>query len=99
MRVAVIGGVTRSLINFRGSLLKSMIAAGHEVWAFASGAVEDDIRALQEMDVAYRDIPLQRTGMNPLEDVRTLLSLRRIFETTRPDKVLLYTVKPVIYGS
>ncbi|GBF27312.1 N, N'-diacetylbacillosaminyl-diphospho-undecaprenol alpha-1,3-N-acetylgalactosaminyltransferase [bacterium MnTg02] len=45
------------------------------------------------------EIPLQRTGINPVADAQTLLALRRLFWRVRPDIVLAYTVKPAIYGS
>ena len=33
MRILIIAGISRSLVNFRGPLIKAMLAAGHEVIA------------------------------------------------------------------
>jgi len=99
VRVAVVGDAAESILNFRGHLLRSMVANGHEVLAVAP---EDDPRvraALQAMGVTFATVPLHRAGMNPLRDVRTVVSLTRIFRTYRADTVLVHGAKPVIYGS
>ena len=44
-------------------------------------------------------IPLRRTGINPLSDAWTLIQLGRLFQKIRPDVLLSYTIKPVIYGT
>lgn len=35
MHILIIGGISRSLVNFRGPLIKAMLAAGHEEAACA----------------------------------------------------------------
>lgn len=99
LKVVVVGGVPRSLIGFRGQLLGDMVSGGHEVAACAYGNPEDVVTSLTEMGVTYQQIFLERTGTNPLHDIRTLSDLKKLFEQLRPDCVLLYTIKPVIYGS
>lgn len=98
VRVVVVGGFAESLVGFRGELLRSIAANGHEVLALAP---EDDagVRAtLQAMGVAYATVPLHRTGMNPFRDALTVVSLTRTFRTFRADTVLVYAAKPVVYG-
>lgn len=76
-----------------------MVAHGHEVLALAA---ENDTRvraALESMGVAYATVPLYRAGTNPFRDVATLVSLSRTFRAFRADAVLVYTAKPVIFGS
>ncbi len=100
MRIGVVGGVARSLINFRGPLLRAMIERGHEVIACAPDISDEVSASLSKMGVKKcYSIPLWRTGMNPFHDFKTYNSLRSIFEKERPDCVLSYTIKPVIYGS
>lgn len=98
MRIIVIGGVPRSLVNFRGSLLKAMRERGNEVIACAPSADKVIQGQLMEWGVQYRDITIHRAGMNPLRDMQTLRSLILLFREVRPDVVLAYTVKPVIWG-
>ncbi len=42
---------------------------------------------------------MSRTGLNPAGDFRALLFLIRMLRRERPDLLLTYTMKPVIYGS
>ncbi len=99
MRVVVVAGLAESLVNFRGPLLNAMVDAGHEVVACAPGSPEDVVAALAEMGVAYQEIFLERTGTNPVSDMMTVHSLRKLFGQLHPDCALFYTIKPVIYGS
>ena len=99
MKILVVGGITRSLVNFRGPLLKAMVEAGHKVVA-AAGAESDDVATeLQQMGVRFCSVPLARAGLNPLGDLKTLLALRGLIRREKPDCVLAYTAKPVIYGN
>ncbi|WP_277979271.1 glycosyltransferase family 4 protein [Sphingomonas phyllosphaerae] len=94
----MVASLAYSLVNFRGQLLADMIAAGHEVIACAP---DDDpqVRArLAEMGVALRRVPMARVGLNPLVDLGTLRSLVALLRAERPDVVLAYTQKPIIYA-
>lgn len=98
-RVAVLGSLPESLINFRGPLLAEMVAAGHEVHAMAPTAGRDVVSALAGLGVRYHDVPMRRAGISPIHDLGTLISLHRRLRTIRPEYLLSYTIKPVIYGS
>jgi glycosyltransferase involved in cell wall biosynthesis len=102
MRIVVIAGHAPSLVNFRGPLLAALRARGHEVFALAppepgGGAATE--AALRKLGVELLRYPLDRGGMNPLRDLHTLLALRKHFLALKPEFVLPYTIKPVIYGS
>jgi glycosyltransferase involved in cell wall biosynthesis len=98
LRIAVVGVLAESIVTFRGEMLRSMAAHGHTVLAMAP---EDDAAVtatLDAMGVGYLPIPLRRTGMNPARDARACLAMARAFRQFRPDIVLVYAAKPVIYG-
>lgn len=99
MRIAVVASLTYSLTNFRLHLLRELVSAGHEVIAFAPDMDLAVIKILEKEKVRFIQIPMSRTGLNPLEDLRTLFALWRHFKALRPDVVLPYTMKPVIYAS
>ncbi len=99
MKVVVIGGYAPSLINFRGPLLKRLVALGHEVHALAPAHVPDVAPQLEAMGVEYAMLPLSRRGMNPIADLGSILHLKQVLQRIKPDLVLSYTFKPVVYGS
>ena len=99
MKVAVVGGIAGSLVTFRGEMLRSMAAHGHEVLALAPESDPVVRETLESMGVAYQTARIYRTGTSPLRDGATVISLARRFRAFRPDAVLAYTAKPVIYGS
>ncbi|PDT46694.1 glycosyltransferase family 1 protein [Sinorhizobium fredii] len=96
--IAVVASLTASLTIFRLELLKRLAGAGHEVIAFAPDHDARVERALAEIGVRFIRIPMGRTGLNPLEDIRTFWSLRQHFKRLKPDMILPYTMKPIIYA-
>lgn len=98
MKVVVVASLAFSLTNFRGRLLRAMVDAGHQVIACAPDRDAKVEAALAEMGVAFRHMPMKRTGLNPLVDLLTLGWLVRLFATERPSIVLAYTQKPIVYS-
>jgi len=96
-KIVIISHYSPSLINFRGDLIRAMVELGHKVICLGPEAGFE--QPLQELGADYRQIPLHRTGLNPLKDVKTLFSLRKVLKETKPDVVFSYTVKPIVYGS
>lgn len=88
-----------SLIGFRGPLLRRMVQAGHRVHVSApsiSTAIADELRAI---GVTSHEVPLARTGLSPLQDLRYRAALRRLISVHSIDLVVGYTIKPCIWGS
>ena len=95
----LIGGLAESLLNFRGALIDCITAMGHRVIACAGPADAAMLRKLESRGVEFLEIPIDRGGMNPLRDLLMLRRLMAIMRRVKPDVVLAYTVKPVVYGS
>ncbi|TKZ17460.1 glycosyltransferase family 4 protein [Shimia litoralis] len=100
MRILILASLPSSLSNFRGALIESLLTAGHDVYAGAPGLLEDSATCtwLKERGVQYHDLPLSRTGLSVMGDLRALMACRRMMRQIRPDLVLAYTIKPVIWG-
>lgn len=98
-RFLIMGGFSESLLNFRGALLRELVACGHEVYACAPEASIEIEEKLSDMGVTYFPVLLDRTGLNPVRDIRSFKSMVNLFRTIKPDYFLSYTIKPVIYGS
>lgn len=96
-KILIIGDKSASLLNFRGDLIRGLLNSGHEVLCIACDReVENKINSL---GARLESIPLDRLGINPVKDFVTFFSILEILRKERPDALLLYTFKPVIYGS
>ncbi len=100
MRIVMGASLAASLINFRGELIRELLARGAEVHVTAPDfeSDSDSARTLTGWGVTAHEVAMSRTGMNPWSDLRSLAAYRRLFRSLRPDAYLGYTAKPVIYG-
>ena len=101
MKFLLVGGFAESLLGFRGALISALQSRGLQLHVAAPGLKPGlHLRLeLERQGLTVHDIPLRRTGANPLSDLRALLALVVLMRRIRPDWVLCYTIKPVIYGS
>lgn len=97
-RVVLIAGLAESLVNFRGPLIEALLAAGHQVAALGPEAQPATLAWLGARGVAYRTVPLARAGLSPGGDLATYRAIRAELSTLKPDAVIAYTIKPVVYG-
>jgi glycosyltransferase involved in cell wall biosynthesis len=98
MKILVLSSLAYSLTNFRGTLLTAMVEAGHEIIACAP---DEDLQVrdwLAKKGIGFRTVRMARAGMNPFADAATLWDMVSLMRRERPDVVLAYTQKPIIYG-
>ena len=98
MKVAIIGSLAYSLINFRGVLIQRITSGGHEVVACAPDDNAAVTAALGAMGARFRIVQMARASLSPLSDLRTLCALVRLLYEEKPDIILAYTQKPIIYA-
>lgn len=96
--IVIIGALPTSLVNFRGDLIRTLVSSGHQVTAMAAPATRQHISQIEGLGAIFQPFPVQRNGLNPIADLRTFLALCAAFRQTRPDIVIAYTIKPVIWG-
>lgn len=97
MKFILISPKNRTVYNFRGDLIKEIISKGYEV--IVTGPNRDGLDKIEELGVRFVHIPLNKTGLNIIGDIRYVLSLMQLFRKEKPDVTLGYTIKPVIYGA
>ncbi len=86
-----------NLINFRGPLLTGLQAAGYRLVAFAP--LDSHADELRRRGVEVRSVPIARSGMNPVTDVRLLIRYVRMLRALRPAAYCGFTIKPNVYGA
>lgn len=98
-KIVLIGTTGSSFYGFRADLISSLVANGHQVYAFTSEYTDnclDKIKVLGAVPVTYE---LSRGGLNPFADIASTYQLVRKIKKIKPDIVFSYFAKPVIYGT
>ncbi|WP_236688341.1 glycosyltransferase [Photobacterium kishitanii] len=98
MKIFIIGAYPRSLINFRGQLISLLVGFGWHVTSLSSGANVEEIKSIKNLGSDYIDYKVKRNGLNPFNDINTLISFFCILKRNSPDVILAYTIKPIIWG-
>ncbi len=99
MRIAMVGNQAFAACNFRGPLIRHLLAQGHDVFVLAPDFDDALYQVIVDMGAVPLHYSLSRTGMNPFKDVFSVFSLWRVLRALRLDSVLCYFIKPVIYGT
>ncbi len=98
-KIAIVLNTAWNIYNFRLGLIKALQHNGSEVIAIAP---PDEYTAKIIAATNCKFIPLtslKRKGTNPLQDLKLIGELYRIYRQEKIDIVLQYTIKPVIYGT
>lgn len=98
-KIFVIGTTASNLYLFRKDFLKSCVLQGLDVYTLVSEYDEywlDKIKSLNCNIITYK---LSRTGLNPFDDLKSIVELRQHINLYKPAIVFSFFSKPVIYGS
>lgn len=94
-KIAIIANGSWYLKNFRENFLKELVK-NYEVIALVSDM--DYSQELKSFGLNIELYDLNRKGLNPIQDFKTLVQLVRKLIKIKPDLVINYTIKPNIYG-
>lgn len=86
-----------NLLNFRGSLIRALQSAGYRIAAFAPADVHAE--ELRRRGIEVHDMPMARSGTNPIADARLLLRYLGALRRLRPAAYCGFTIKPNVYGA
>lgn len=98
-RIGLISSQARSLINFRGPLIRAWVSHGVQVFALAPDFDVESRAEVADLGAVPVDFRIDRAGMNPVRDVLDLASLVRCLRGLRVDASFAYFIKPAIYGT
>ena len=97
-RIAVISSHTPSLFWFRMDMMKSFMNCGYEVFAVGNESSDKWSEKFTEKGITYKEIVVSRNGVNPIDDLKTLRSIKKVLREIDPDKIFTYQAKSVIYS-
>ena len=100
-KILIIATSSDSLMIFRKALIVDFQKKYFDVHVAAPNINSNTVirEQLDNLGVAYHQIKLDRTGLNIYSDFLSIISLTKLIFQIKPDYVLSYTIKPVIYGA
>lgn len=98
--ILIIASYGPSLINFRLPLIKRLLSRGYKV--SVASPIDDfsDIlqKKLQDLGIDVNIFKLSRTRFNLLINFNSLIELYKIVKNSKPNIIISYTAKPVIFS-
>lgn len=95
MKVLIVANSYWNLIHFRRPIIRMLRARGTEVHLLSPPPVKN-IRPEENFHPLHY---CRNQRQSVTDDVRLLLEFYRIFKKSQPDLILLYTIKPNIFGN
>jgi len=99
VRIAIVANSGWNVYNYRGPLIRRLMASGHKVDIIAP---DDGYLDKLPQDLCVSITVLKRLSpkkMNPLGELGLVLELWKAYAALRPDLILQFTIKPNLYGS
>ena len=94
MKILIISPKNKTVFNFRGDLIKSMIAGGHDVYVTGPNKeFESDILALGVKELI--EVPLVKDNTSIKGDLSYMKNLKNVMKQLKPDLVFSYTIKQI----
>ena len=88
-----------SLYNFRGDLIRELVKQNWQVICAAPDMDNSIANKLEGIGAQVRSISGNRAKVSVMADIKFMGAIYKLVRTTKPDAVLLYFIKPVLYGS
>lgn len=102
MNILIICNSASGLHCFRGMLIQWMIQQNHQVSAIVPQTSEEreimEENELNHIGCKTFNLPIDRRGINPIEDFGLLRGYFHLVRKLKPDYVITYTIKPNVYG-
>ena len=94
-KVLILINSSGGLYDFRNEFVQALTAE-HQVYV----SMPDDVKEKELKAEGCRIIrtPINRRGINPLEDLKLYRTYSRLMGELKPDLVITYTIKPNVYG-
>ena len=96
MRIAIVTNHDWFFISHRLPIALEALKEGHEVYLLAIDTGRR--KEVEKLGIGFIPIPLNPTGTNPLEELRTIAALRNIYRKIQPDVIHHITMKVSLLG-
>ena len=96
MKIFYIFSIDYQLISHRRPIVEEAIKRGWDVTVIAKDT--GFRQQIEKMGVRFIDMPINRVGTNPIEEMKTCLFLYRLYKSEKPDLVHHVSTKVVLWG-
>ena len=96
-KIIISANTSWNIINFRSTLITTLVAEGFEVIALAP--YDNSVESLREIGCQVKDLPIDARGTSVKKEILLFLRYLNYFRLEKPDAYLAFTIKPNIYGS
>jgi len=93
MKICIVGTTVDSMLLFRKELIGHMLLNGYSVYAFLMDISEQNQHMINELGVIPVKYSINPTGINPITDIFSTLTLRKKINQINPDIVFSYFSK------
>jgi glycosyltransferase involved in cell wall biosynthesis len=97
MKALISANLASNLYN-RKNLINAILGTGWNVAAMAC-ADHGEIKLEKDLKIPFYPLNMENKGTGIFSDLRTFCSFYRIYQKAKPDVVLHFNSKPVIYGT
>ena len=97
-RVVLAANSSWNIVNFRAGLIRALQDEGYDPVVIAPREASTEQR-ISELGVEWLAVPIDRSGTNPLADLRLIARYSRLLRGICPAAFLGFTIKPNIYGA
>lgn len=98
-KILILGNSSLVVFGFRGELIEEFILNNYEVVvAFPNRPFGDGEKISRDYGCTFIEVPMNRHGMNPIEEIKLFRLYIKTIKKVMPDVVLAYTVKCDTYG-
>jgi len=96
-KILITSNTSWYLFNFRLGLIEELINEKNEIYIVAP----EDKYSLKLIKIGcnFISINFDNKGLNPFKDYISYFNLKKIYNRIKPNLILNYTIKPVIFGS
>lgn len=95
-KLLILANSDSAIFKFRTELIEALSEYFHIGMGIPFG---NYMKEIKNDKYEFFDIPVNRHGMNPVEDLKLMKKYDDVIKKFKPDVVLLYTIKPNLYGS
>jgi glycosyltransferase involved in cell wall biosynthesis len=97
-KVLFVSSNAKSLYSFRGDLIKKIKKKGYQVSAIIPEPLSSDESELSKLNIKIFEIKLTNNRIKLFSEFFAFLKILFIIKNLKPDKIIAYTLKPIVFS-